>query len=85
MSDNLKAHKIKEHLPKPNFEFLNLKGGVQLMAGCAHRKILKKFSGVLGLKLITLNFDAIFSTFDPQKKFSEVFDVRNRFLASTYP
>src|SRR6185312_7746873 len=30
---------------------------------CAHRKILKKFSGVLGLKLITPNFYAIFFIF----------------------
>ena len=40
---------------------------------CAHRKILKKFSGVLGLKLITPNFDAIFSIFWPPENFFRIF------------
>jgi hypothetical protein len=36
---------------------------------CAHQKILKEFSGMLGLKLITPNFDAIFPFFDPRINF----------------
>jgi hypothetical protein len=46
---------------------------------CAHRKILKKFFGgqkppkiiLLGLKIITPNFDAFFQFFDARKIFSE--------------
>ena len=36
---------------------------------------------LLGLKLITPNFDAFFQFFDPRKIFPEFFDARNRFLA----
>ena len=39
---------------------------------CAHRKILKKFSWVLGLKLITPKFDAIISIIWPPENFFRI-------------